>query len=97
MNSLDTTRLRKAVESFSSKRPSKFQDLLPAKDLIEELRQKQASFTAIAELLTQHGLPTSKTAIAAFCHEVLGEVRKRRRRNRKDVSTISVSGQEQRV
>jgi hypothetical protein len=87
MNSFDTTQLRKAVQSFSSKRPAKFQELLPAKDLIEELRQKQASFTAIAELLTQHGLPTSKTAIAGFCHEILGEVRKRRRRTRKDLNT----------
>jgi hypothetical protein len=86
MNSLDTTQLRKAVQSFSSKRPAKFRDLLPAKDLIEELRQKQASFTAIGELLTQHGLPTSKTAIAGFCHEILGEVRKRRRRARKDMN-----------
>jgi len=35
-------------------------------------------------LLTQHCLPTSKTAVAVFCHEVLGEiVRPRRRPGRK--------------
>jgi hypothetical protein len=35
-------------------------------------------------LLTQHFLPTSKTAIAMFCHQVLGEnIRPRRRTARK--------------
>jgi hypothetical protein len=52
--------------------------------VIVELRQKRASYRAIAELLTQHCLPISKTAVAAFCHEVLGEiVRPRRRPGRK--------------
>jgi len=57
---------------------------MPAKDVIAELRQKRASYRAIAELLTQHCLPTSKTAVAMFCHEVLGEiVRPRSRPGRK--------------
>jgi hypothetical protein len=38
-----------------------------------ELRKKRASYRSIADLLTQHCLPTSKTAIAMFCHQVLGE------------------------
>ena len=45
-----------------------------------ELRQRRASFRAIAELRTQHCLPTSKTAIAAFCHQVLTEIVRARRR-----------------
>ncbi len=66
------------------RRPQKFQDLAPAKEVIVELRQKRASYRAIAELLTQHCLPTSKTAIATFCHEILGEItRPKRRLNRK--------------
>ena len=91
MSSFDPAAVRKAVEEFTPRRPQKFQDLLPAKDVITELRQKRASYRSIADLLTQHCLPTSKTAIAVFCHQVLGEgVRPRRRpgRRRPSVSTL---------
>src|SRR5579864_8344818 len=90
MPTFDPATVRKAVEEFTPRRPQKFQDLLPAKDVITELRQKRASYRSIADLLTQHCLPTSKTAIAVFCHQVLGEgVRPRRRpgRRRLPVST----------
>ncbi len=84
MNSFDPASVRQAVAEFTPRRPEKFQDLMPAKEVIVELRQKRASYRAIAELLTQHCLPTSKTAVAVFCHEVLGEiVRPRRRSGRK--------------
>jgi len=84
MPSFDPATVRKAVEEFTPRRPQKFQDLLPAKDVITELRQKRASYRSIADLLTQHCLPTSKTAIAVFCHQVLGEnVRPRKRPGRK--------------
>jgi hypothetical protein len=84
MSSFDPAAVRKAVEEFTPRRPQKFQDLLPAKDVITELRQKRASYRSIADLLTQHCLPASKTAIAVFCHQVLGEtVRPRRRPGRK--------------
>jgi hypothetical protein len=84
MTSFDPATVRKAVEEFTPRRPQKFQDLLPAKDVIKELRQKCASYRSIADLLTQHCLPTSKTAIAVFCHQVLGEnVRPRKRPGRK--------------
>src|SRR5437762_14142686 len=95
MSSFDPTAVRKAVAEFTPSRPQKFQDLYPAKDLIAELRQKRASYRAIAELLTKHCLPTSKTAIAAFCHEVLGEiVRPRRRPGRKRTSAVATSNGE---
>ncbi len=84
MTTFDPTTIRQAVAEFTPRRPQKFQDLLPAKDVIAELRQKRASYRAIADLLTKHCLPTSKTAIAVFCHEVLGEhVRPYRRPERK--------------
>jgi len=84
MSSFDPATVRKAVEEFTPRRPQKFQDLLPAKEVIVELRQKRASYRSIADLLTQHCLPTSKTAIAMFCHQVLGEnVRPRKRPARK--------------
>ena len=74
MTSFDPATVRQAVAEFTPLRPQKFQDLLPARDVIAELRQRRASYRAIAELLTQHCLPTSKTAIAAFCHQVLTEI-----------------------
>src|SRR3974390_568738 len=84
MSSFDPTAVRKAVEEFTPRRPQKFQDLLPAKDVVMELRHKRASYRSIADLLSQHCLPTSKTAIAVFCHQVLGEtVRPRKRPGRK--------------
>ena len=80
----DPVAIRKAVAEFTPRRPPKFHDLDPAKDVIIELRQKRASYRAIAALLTQHCLHTSKSAIAQYCHEVLGErVRPKRRTSAK--------------
>lgn len=84
MSSFDPATVRQAVAEFTPRRPQKFQDLFPAKEVIAELRQKRASYRAISEFLTQHCLPTSKTAIATFCHQILGEiVRPHRRAGRK--------------
>lgn len=94
MATFDPATVRQAVAEFTPQRPQKFQDLMPAKEVIAELRQKRASYRAISELLTQHCLPTSKTAIAVFCHEVLGETvrpRKRPGRKRSAVPTTSAS------
>jgi len=85
----DPAEVRKAVAEFTPRRPQKFQDLIPAKAVIAELRQKNASYRSIADLLTQHCLPTSKTAIAMFCHQVLGEnIRPRKRPVRKRPPTL---------
>ena len=84
MSNFDPNEIRKAVAEFTPRRPHKFQDLIPAKDVIVELRQKSGSYHSIAELLTQHCLPVSKTAVAMFCHQVLGEtIRPRKRPVRK--------------
>ena len=92
MSSFDPATVRKAVDEFTPRRPEKFQDLMPAKDVIIELRQKRASYRSIADLLTQHCLPTSKTAVAMFCHQVLGEsVRPRKRPGRKKPTVPAVS------
>jgi hypothetical protein len=93
MSAFDPNNFRKAVAEFTPRRPEKFHDLLPAKDVIAELRQKGASYRAVAELLTQHCLPTSKTAVAAFCHEMLGEtLRPRRRQMRRRATPIPENG-----
>ena len=95
MSTFDPNEIRKAVEEFTPLRPQKFQDLLPAKDVITELRHKRASYRSIADLLTQHCLPTSKTAIAVFCHQVLGEnVRPRKRPGRKRPSITTPADEE---
>jgi hypothetical protein len=94
MNTFDPVEVRKAVAEFTPRRPQKFQDLVPAKEVIVELRQKGGSYRSIAELLTQHCLPTSKTAIAMFCHQVLGEnIRPRKRPARKrPPAPVSMNG-----
>jgi len=95
MSSFNPATVRKAVEEFTPRRPQKFQELLPAKDVIVELRQKRASYRSIADLLTQHCLTTSKTAIAMFCHHVLGEnVRPRKRPGRKKPPVPIVAAEE---
>ena len=95
MSAFDPATVRKAVDEFTPRRPEKFQDLMPAKDVIAELRQKRASYRSIADLLTQHCLPTSKTAIAMFCHQVLGEnVRPRKRPGRRKPLVPSASADE---
>ena len=80
MSLFDPASVRQAVAAFTPRRPQKFQDLSSAKEVIVELRQKRASYRAIADLLTQHCLPISKTAVAAYCHEILGEIVRPRRR-----------------
>jgi hypothetical protein len=94
MNTFDPAEVRQAVAEFTPRRPQKFQDLVPAKEVIVELRQKGGSYRSIAELLTQHCLPTSKTAIAMFCHQVLGEnIRPRKWPARKRLPTpVSMNG-----
>ncbi len=80
MSAFDSNLAGQIVADFTPARPAKFQDLHLAKNVIVELRQKGASYRAIAELLTRHNQPTSKTAVTAFCHEVLGEAKRARKR-----------------
>ena len=81
----DLESLRKAVREF---RPNPhrvpFNGLKPVHDSIEELRKQNASYAAIAELLQQHGVKTSRARVAEYGRIVLegGKSRKRRRRVR---------------
>jgi len=89
MSTFDSNNIQKAVTEFTPKRPAKFRELLAAKELIAELRRKRASYESIADLLSQHCLPISKSAIAMFCHEILGEsVRSRRRPGKKRLPLV---------
>jgi hypothetical protein len=94
MTAFDPTTVRRAVSEFAPLRPERFRELAVAKDFIIELRQKRASYRSIADLLTRHSLPVSKTAVAEFCHEVLCEparCQKHRQRKRPPISDSSAS------
>jgi hypothetical protein len=79
----DLESLRKAVQEF---RPNPhrvpFNGLKPVHDSIMELRKQNASYSAIADLLQQHGVKTSRARVAEYGRIVLegGKSRKRRKR-----------------
>ena len=79
----DLESLRKAVQAF---RPNPhrvpFNGLKPVHDSIVELRKQNVSYAAIAELLEQHGVKTSRARVAEYGRIVLegGKSRKRRKR-----------------
>ena len=73
--------LRKAIREYQPD-PSRipFSNLKPFHDSIVELRGKNASYAAIAELLEQHGLKTSRARVAEYGRIVLEGGKKRKRR-----------------
>jgi len=79
----DLESLRRAVQEF---RPNPhrvpFKGLKPVHDSIVELRRQNASYSAIADLLQQHGVKTSRARVAEYGRIVLegGKSRKRRKR-----------------
>ena len=79
----DLESLRKAVQEFRLV-PHRvpFNGLKPVHDSIMELRKQNVSYAAIAELLEQHGVKTSRARVAEYGRIVLegGKMRKRRKR-----------------
>jgi len=81
----DLESLRAAVQEF---RPNPhrvpFNNLKPFHDSIAELRNKNASYFIIAEILQQNGVKTSRARVAEYGRIVLdgGKSRKRRKRAR---------------
>jgi hypothetical protein len=75
--------LRKAIREYQPD-PSRipFSNLKPFHDSIVELRGKNASYAAIAELLQQHGVKTSRARVAEYGRIVLEDGKKRKRRKR---------------
>ncbi|MGD0349119.1 MAG: hypothetical protein ABSB84_02225 [Verrucomicrobiota bacterium] len=66
MPGTDPNPIRQAVAQFQPRRRPRFQNLLPWQDVVVELRGKGASCEAIAELLTRHGVKTSRTMVNEF-------------------------------
>src|ERR1017187_10191223 len=81
----DLESLRKAVQEF---RPNPHRvpvnGLKPVHDSIVELRNKNASYFLIAEILQQNGVKTSRARVAEYGRIILegGKSRKRRKRAR---------------
>ena len=75
--------LRKAIREYQPD-PSRipFSNLKPFHDSIVELRGKNASYAAIADLLIQNGVKTSRARVAEYGRTVLEGVKKRKRRKR---------------
>ena len=68
MPDTDPNNIRQAVADFQPRRRPRFQNLLLWRDVILELRGKGASCEAVAELLTRHGVKTSRTMVGEFLH-----------------------------
>ena len=66
MPATDPKNIRQAVAEFQPHRRPRFQNLLVWNDVILELRAKGASCEAIAELMTRHGVKTSRTMVNEF-------------------------------
>jgi hypothetical protein len=62
----DRANIRRAVDQFQPQRRRRFHNLVPWDEEIVALRDKGASCEAIAELLTQHGVKTSRTMVAEY-------------------------------
>ena len=79
----DLESLHKAVQEF---RPVPhrvpFNGLKPVHDSIVELRKQTVSYAAIADLLQQHGVKTSRARVAEYGRIVLEGGKKRKRRKR---------------
>jgi hypothetical protein len=82
--------LRKAIREYQPD-PSRipFSNLKPFHDSIVELRGKNASYAAIADLLIQNGVKTSRARVAEYGRIVLegGKSRKRRKQAKTALAT----------
>ena len=79
--------LRKAIREYQPD-PSRipFSNLKPFHDSIVELRGKNASYAAIADLLIQNGVKTSRARVAEYGRIVLEGGKKRKRRKRAKIT-----------
>ena len=75
--------LCKAIQEYQPD-PSRvpFSNLKPFHDSIVELRGKRASYAAIADLLKENGVKTSRARVAEYGRIVLEGGKRRKRRNR---------------
>jgi hypothetical protein len=89
----DLESLHKAVQEF---RPVPhrvpFNGLKPVHDSIMELRKRNVSYAAIAELLEQHGVKTSRARVAEYGRTVLeGGKKHKRRKQAKTTPAVNIA------
>lgn len=77
----DPNLIREAAAQFQPRRRPRFQNLQSCCDVIIELREKGASYEAIAELLTRYGVKTSRTMVNEFVHTLSQPKGGRRRKS----------------
>jgi hypothetical protein len=79
--------LSKAIREYQPD-PSRipFNNLKPFHDSIVELRSKNASYAAMAELLIQNGVKTSRARVAEYGRIVLEGGKRRKRRKRAKIA-----------
>ena len=82
MSDPDGKSIREAVEQFQPRRRPRYQNLVPWRDEILALRAKGASCEAVAELLTQHGVQTSRTMVSEYLAAMPEAKSGRRRKTR---------------
>jgi hypothetical protein len=86
-----TQRFADAARNFTPTASPKFLKLTPFRDGIAELRNKGASYAAIAALLRIADVTVSHDTVARYCHDVLGFPRASRRRQRTVDATSAAS------
>jgi hypothetical protein len=84
----DADSIRQAAAEFQPRRRPRFQNLQPWREVIIELRGKGASCEAIADLLTRHGVKTSRTMVNEFVWTLPQPKINRRRNPRAPVPTM---------
>ncbi len=88
----DLEGLHKAVQEFRpNPRRVPFNGLKSVHDSIVELRKQNASYAAIAELLQQHGVKTSRARVAEYGRIVLEGGRSRRRRKQANIAPVAIT------
>jgi hypothetical protein len=84
--------LRKAIQEYQPD-PNRvpFSNLKPFHDSIIELRGKKASYAAIADLLIQNGIKTSRARVAEYGRIVLeGGKRRKRRKGTRTTPAVNI-------
>ncbi len=61
------------LATHGPKRPPAYAALHPCLNLVRALRQRQASFETVREILRARGVEASESTIRNFCRDVLGE------------------------
>src|SRR4051812_45965721 len=79
--------LKTTVETYTPLRV-RFKRLLDFKEEIQQLRNRRASFAAIADILRKHGVETSVELVRLYYQELTGRRRRKgKRRGRPPFST----------